>query len=230
MKTRACKVCGVEINSSGKGTPRTLCSKECRVLSEKNHAKERQKNLPECKEIGCTNKANRKGAGLCEACYMRLRRKGTTDYKSLPYRLNHPAGYVWLREPDHPLSDSRGLVYEHRYVFYEANGSGPFKCYWCGIEIKWDCMDVDHLDDNKANNDISNLVASCHKCNSRRGTWKMVRARREQWTQITYKGTTKTGSEWARELGLSRSGFMWRIERWPIDVVMSTPHGKTGPK
>ena len=162
---------------------------------------------------------------------MRKRRKGTTDYKPLPpYRVNQSAGYVYLREPNHPLADSRGLVYEHRFVFYSHNGDGPFKCHWCDIVIGWDCMDIDHLDDDRANNNINNLVPSCHKCNTKRGTWKMVKARQRQWTQITYNGITKTGSEWARELGLSQSAFMRRINLWPIEVVMTTPHAKTGPK
>lgn len=162
---------------------------------------------------------------------MRMRRKGTTDYKPAPpYRLNQSAGYIWLREPNHPLSDSRGLVYEHRFVFYEHNGQGPFKCHWCGVEVDWKCVDIDHLDDNPSNNNISNLVPSCHKCNTKRGTWKMVEARRAGWTQITHKGVTKNASEWARELGLSRSAFMRRIELWGVDEAITRPRGKSGPK
>ena len=58
----------------------------------------------------------------------------------------------------------------------------------------------------------------------------MVRARQRQWTQITYNGVTKTGSEWARELGISHSAFMRRLELWSINAAMTTPRGKTGPK
>lgn len=214
----------------GRGKDRKYCSIECQEEACKQSRKEKHNSLPECKTIGCIEKANRKGAGLCEGCYMRLRRKGTTDYKTIKYKINHSNGYVLLRELGHPLSDQRGLVYEHRFVFYEHNGAGPFKCHWCGIAVGWDCMDIDHLDDNRSNNDINNLVASCHKCNTKRGTWKMVKARREEWKQITYQGDTKNASEWAKHLGLSRSAFMRRLELWPIDVVMTTPHGKTGPK
>lgn len=115
-------------------------------------------------------------------------------------------------------------------MFYQNNGDGPFKCHWCGIKIQWSEMDVDHLDDNRVHNDISNLVSSCHKCNTRRGTWKMVRERREQWTHITFNGITKTLSEWARERGLSRSALQWRLEHWPIERVMAEGRGATGPR
>lgn len=228
IKTCACgNVFEYEV---GRGRDRKYCSIECQQKAFKESQEKKNNSLSQCSTVGCQNKANRKGAGLCEGCYMRLRRKGTTDYKELPRRINQSAGYIWLREPTHPLSDKNGLVYEHRFVFHKHNGDGPFNCHWCGAVISWDCMDVDHLDDNKSNNDISNLVSSCHKCNTKRGTWKMVKERKKQWTQITYNGVTKTGSEWARELGLSHSAFMRRIELWPIDVVMTTPHGKSGPK
>lgn len=161
---------------------------------------------------------------------MRMRRKGTTDYRALPHRLNQSNGYIWLREPGHPLSDSRGLVYEHRYVFYQNNGAGPFKCHWCGLDVEWKTMHIDHLDDDKTNNNIENLVPSCPLCNQKRGRWKMVAKQRANGKQITYNGITKTAGLWAKDLGLSRSAFTRRMECWPIDVVMTTPHGKSGPK
>lgn len=58
----------------------------------------------------------------------------------------------------------------------------------------------------------------------------MVEARRAGWTQITHKGVTKNASEWARELGLSRSAFMRRIELWGVDEAITRPRGKSGPK
>lgn len=230
-RTKTC-ICGDEFSYDvGKGKDRKYCSIKCQRKALKQAQEKKHDSLSDCLTLGCGNKANRKGAGLCEGCYMRLRRKGTTDYKPLPpYRLNQSSGYIWLREPNHPLSDSRGLVYEHRFVFYEHNGTGPFKCHWCGVDIGWECMDIDHVDDNRSNNDINNLVASCHKCNTKRGTHKMVKTRRSEWTQITYEGVTKNASQWAKQLGLSRGAFMRRVELWPLEIVMTMPHGKTGPK
>ena len=160
-----------------------------------------------------------------------MRRKGTIDYKPAPkYKTDHSGGYVLLRELSHPLADSNGLVYEHRFVFYNQRGEGPFKCHWCDTDIGWGTMHVDHLDDDKTNNSVENLVPSCPRCNQKRGEWKMVAKHRAIGKQITYNGTTKTAGLWAKDLGLSRSAFTRRMECWPIDVVMTTPHGKSGPK
>jgi hypothetical protein len=41
---------------------------------------------------------------------------------------------------------------------------------------------------------------------------------------VTYGGVTKSMSEWARELGLSRQAFFKRIESgWSLDRIFSTP-------
>ena len=230
-RTKVCPTCEKIFSYEiGKGRDRKHCSAQCQrdALAERQRGE--AASLPECSTPGCGKRANRKGSGLCEACYMRMRRKGTTDYKPLPaHKIEQSAGYIWLREPGHPLSDSRGLVYEHRYVFYEHNGNGPFKCYWCGREVWWEMMHVDHLDDDKSNNNINNLAPSCPLCNQKRGRWKMVAKQQANGIQITYKGKTKTAGVWARDLGLSRSAFLWRLERWPIERVMETPKGNTGP-
>jgi len=231
-RTRVCAFCGNEFTYKiGRGMDRRYC---CPACSESAYEKKRDSRigyLPQCLTPGCEKKANRKGSGLCEACYMRLRRKGTTDYKALPpYRTEQSAGYIWLREPTHPLADSTGLVYEHRFVFYEHNGAGPFKCYWCGAPLEWDTMDIDHLDDDKAHNDISNLVASCPVCNRKRGDYKRIAKQRAKSIQITYKGITKTPGLWAKDIGIARSTFMSRLERWPIERAMGQAKGPTGPK
>ena len=229
-RTKTCMCGKVFEYEVGRGKDRKYCSPECQKDSLRKSREKEYSSLPTCSTLGCDNKANRKGAGLCEACYMRLRRKGTIDYKQLSYRLNHSSGYVLVREPSHPLATKDGLVYEHRFVFYNKRGEGPFKCHWCGREITWDCMDIDHLDDDRSNNDINNLVASCHKCNAKRGTWKMVKARRLEWAQITYKGKTKNASEWARSLGLSVSAFKRRLDLWPLERAIEQSKGLTGPK
>ena len=229
-RTKICRCGKVFEYEIGRGKDRIHCSRKCQENAFIENRESKKELLPKCATLGCEKKANRRGAGLCEGCYMRLRRKGTTDYRSLPYRLDQSAGYVWLREPGHPLSDSRGLVYEHRYVYYKAHGRGPFKCHWCGRDLDWGFMVVDHLDDNKSNNNIENLVPSCDKCNTGRGTWKMVKARREQWTRITFDGITKNLSEWARERGLSRSALQWRLDHWPVERVMAEGRGVTGPR
>lgn len=75
----------------------------------------------------------------------------------------------------HPLASpaSRGSeVKEHRKVLYDTIGPGPHLCHWCGRQLEWGGsrgICVDHLDDDRLNNDPSNLVPSCNRCNSKRG-------------------------------------------------------------
>lgn len=78
-----------------------------------------------------------------------------------------------VKRPGHPMAThARGWAYEHRTVLYDAIGPGWHPCRHCGKQVSWDlaCPDadalvVDHLDEDKANNDIGNLVPSCQLCN-----------------------------------------------------------------
>jgi hypothetical protein len=88
---------------------------------------------------------------------------------------NQGNDYVKVWAPDHPLCDSRGALWQHRVVLFEAIGPGPHPCHWCGRELTWrarrgtpprvDDLVVDHLDGDRANNARENLVASCQPCN-----------------------------------------------------------------
>jgi hypothetical protein len=55
-------------------------------------------------------------------------------------------GYKDIYKPDHPNSKKDGYIFEHRYVMSEYLGRPLFK---------WEV--VHHIDENKINNDISNL-------------------------------------------------------------------------
>lgn len=82
----------------------------------------------------------------------------------------------------HVLADKYGRIYKHRKLLFDKIGYGPHRCYWCNSFINWNyggktsefCLVVDHLDNNKGNNSIDNLVPSCHGCNCSRGREDLV--------------------------------------------------------
>lgn len=83
-------------------------------------------------------------------------------------------GYVILTGVNHPLARKHGKVLVHRVVLYDAIGPGPHPCHWCAKPVDWtygvtpDALFVDHLDDDKTNNVLENLVPSCNYCNRNR--------------------------------------------------------------
>jgi len=84
-------------------------------------------------------------------------------------------GYLQLGgKQDHPLADSRGIVYVHRMVLFDKIGPGWHPCHWCGAIVTWrkglapDTLTADHVDFDPSNNDPANLVPSCNLCNSQR--------------------------------------------------------------
>lgn len=61
-----------------------------------------------------------------------------------------------------------GVARYHRYVYYEAVGGEPQSCFWCDQPLEWETLVIDHVDEDKLNNEIGNLVASCMTCNIQR--------------------------------------------------------------
>lgn len=120
-------------------------------------------------------------------------------------------------------------MYEHRYNYYERYGKGPFKCNWCEKSVCWDDLHIDHVDDNKENNEISNLVASCPQCNQKRGWHKAVSTWRKK-TGIEYKGKIYTMNELSRISPVSRNSLIYRMKTMSVEEAVETPRGPTGPK
>lgn len=94
-----------------------------------------------------------------------------------PQLVETPIGTRMMRRPDHPLAPPKsGLVALSRIVLYEKIGPGEHPCTWCERKVTWmpgagnteGALIADHLDWNQQNNDPSNLVPSCHVCNSHR--------------------------------------------------------------
>ncbi|EIU2223833.1 HNH endonuclease [Leclercia adecarboxylata] len=188
---------------------------------------------PACSVDGCGLPARANNTPYCEKHYMRVRRHGSTDKLSTlkPGNLTHSGGYVLVNAPTHPLSRNSNRAYEHRVVYHQHHGDGPFSCHWCGIMVTWDDMHVDHLDDCKTNNAESNLVASCALCNQKRGSEKMKATHRNKsHRRYTAHGKTMCLSEWAEYLGISRNSIEYRLKAgWDINKVFSPRIGNSGP-
>ncbi|OKO98137.1 HNH endonuclease [Xenorhabdus eapokensis] len=186
-----------------------------------------------CQVEGCELKVRSRNSPYCEKHYMRMRRHGSTEKRSTlkQGKLQHSGGYLLIYAPDHPLKRKSCRVYEHRAVYYQHHGDGPFRCHWCESVVTWDDMHVDHLDDCKTNNIPENLVASCPTCNQKRGHHKVARAMRlRSHRRYTVHGKTMCLNEWAGYLGLSFATLQWRLDRgWPIEKVFSPRIGKSGP-
>lgn len=173
-KSYKCVQCGQTFSfvSNGIGI-RRYCSDFCRRNSRNKAAKSR----PLCVNDGCKN-SREYSSGLCNSCYYRLKRTGTIEKRKYVYRCLASNGYITVWDKEHPLSVG-GRLYEHRKVLYDKIGEGIHECYWCKSKVAWakgrntkGCLVVDHLDGDKENNSLDNLVPACHRCNASRGMFQ----------------------------------------------------------
>lgn len=196
------------------------------------------KPLGKCTADGCGRAASRGGARLCEMHYYRMRRRGrlTTLAEETGQRpdLRHSHGYVLEHAPHHPLATKRqkSRIYQHRLRYYEAYGDGPFACHWCGCEVGWSDMHVDHLNDVKSDNRLANLVASCAICNQGRAKGRAAAGTRARAKHVyELNGERLTAGQWASKIGISRVSLMSRIEKgWSLEQALTQGRGKTGPQ
>jgi hypothetical protein len=136
--------------------------------------------------------------------FYRQRRHGDVDAVRQPKVFRKiDRGYVLLHLPGHALANGK-WVYEHRYLLYERLGPGPHQCWWCGREVRWEeDLNVDHLDYDRSNNDLANLVPSCRACNVGRGAG----CDREGWAvaMATRRVLSRHADEFEREVELLRA-------------------------
>lgn len=112
--------------------------------------------------------------GLCKFHYERQLQTGD-PLKRRPRALRPVKRYRTVGAADHPLVRSDGKVATHRRILFDAIGPGPHPCHWCGTPVVWATgqeairnLVVDHLDHDKLNNDLANLVPTCNACNGHR--------------------------------------------------------------
>lgn len=148
-----------------------------------------------CKIDGCENKIMYKKDMVCQKHYFRFMRYKTYDLTSVrKYRSQNSAGYQKLYEPNHPLSNSDGYVYEHRKVYYDSK-KNISNCKLCGKEINWKNLHIDHIDKDVTNNNIENLRPLCRPCN----TFRDADLNNYGKTILTCDGKSMTPTAWARE-------------------------------
>lgn len=232
-RTRACKGCGNDFDYEVRpGMDRLYCSRRCADTVRSQKWNERPK--PDCTVDGCGKPAANLTCGFCHAHYARMRRKGHLDLAQPPRLIGHSHGYKLLYAPKHALGTDcqQSRVYEHRAVYHAEHGDGPFDCYHCGVEVDWSNLHIDHLNDDRADNRLDNLVASCPTCNQKRGVPKLrIAARRRSKRQITWRGQTRCIAEWAEHVGLTRSTISQRLRAgWTVDRTLTEPRGIFGPK
>lgn len=186
-----------------------------------------------CRVEGCCNSATRSKRTLCEKHYYRIRRHGCADDPASKLSISSH-GYELVYAPTHPLANAHGVVYKHRMVVYDRmKDIRQIHCYHCQSAIDWHNLHIDHLDNNKKNNDIHNLVCSCPKCNQARGVDKMRDTMNERHGRMLTNGNrTMSVSQWARETGIGRTTINNRIDYMGMTVeqALTIPVAKTGPK
>ena len=133
----------------------------------------------------------------CETCGKRFKPRQRTKpnrYCSLPcyhqamrgvHKVEKPDGRM-RRVYDHPLAPPSGIVAIARLNLYEKIGPGKHPCHWCGTELEWvagagpisGAIMADHLNYDRTDDSIDNLVPACTQCNAHRtkkGDRRLVR-------------------------------------------------------
>lgn len=185
-----------------------------------------------CAVDGCTKPARSRPSRHCEMHYYRMRRSGSLERTLTAHRRERADGYVLIPARGHPRALGKGHAFEHRVVFYDAHGEGPFNCHVCRKVVTWDDMHVDHLNEIKTDNRLENLAPACPACNQWRGKDHSETTRKSpniHW--IEFNGERLPLSAWAKRIGISSAALGFRLHKgWPLEQALTEPRGITGPR
>ena len=140
-----------------------------------------------CTVDGCDKPRRSAGADYCKMYYHRWYRHGSVDKVSRGSGVTVSLGrrYKRMRAVGHPVADANGMAYVHRVVLFDEIGPGPHVCHWCDVEVDWlprgmpGELQVDHLNNDGADNRAENLVPACRDCNAGRGAQRRMDALRD---------------------------------------------------
>lgn len=152
---------------NSKATARGYCNSHYAILQKAGKFTDETCAAPHCDKAAVT----RKHGPLCLAHYKKMSRHGDLAPRRRPNGDGTvgKVGYLVVTVSGHPLADQYGRQYQHRVNLYNKIGPGSHPCHWCATPVSWKIdLHTDHLDFDRLNNDPSNLVASCHACNSHR--------------------------------------------------------------
>lgn len=226
MKTCKKNNCNrIDVRSSG------LCKKHHHsqwLLNKTGHVTQEKISYEMCQAPECNRPTAKRRNQYCEMHHGRLRRNGTFDLLPSPQDgeiRQHSAGYILEYRNNH-IKFGTGYYYQHRLNFYDFHGDGPFKCFDCNKDISWEDMHVHHLDENKQNNEIKNLAASCPKCNHNASIGKCKKGLRKinKQNNISYKNVVKHICDWSDELNIPPHVIKWRVQNWGVDKALSEPY------
>lgn len=190
------------------------------------------KSYPKCSVPECDKCIRSSGCRYCETHYYRIRRNGTLELKRKHNETLCLDGYVKDSE-----AKSLGFYRQHRRVLFEKIGEGSHKCHHCGTWLSWeknypehrDALTVDHLDEDKSNNDPDNLVPCCGACNLKRSQYKAIITFTRRFG-IEMDGIVMLPKQWAGKIGISTVTLKTRIKKWGLRKALTEPRKSTGPK
>lgn len=161
-----------------------------------------------CSADGCERSSMYKSLCLCQKHYFRLRRTGTVAKReqSRAKKITTPNGYVRVWDKDHPLACQRGYVFEHRHAMWSVVGASVGNCQLCGKAESWETCHIDHIDNDRKNNNISNLRVLCRGCNVKRGFTVYSYKNRGEVGLIEIDGVIDTPAGWSRRNDVNVTG------------------------
>lgn len=148
-KNHKCEQTWIKFNKK----PNTVCTYCGRLIYIKPTRLKRSKNV--CCSLECSNKL-RKTTTLGENNHQ-YGLKGPLNDSFKGDKIKNKTGYILVYCGDHPFGDERGRIREHRLVAEKFLLNNENSIIIDGKRYLHPYYHVHHIDENKANNDISNL-------------------------------------------------------------------------